>query len=145
MNPLFARMTIRKHATGLHSAELDCDHGLDNRTRVYYSRGHLSEASARRSGIRLANAIGRSVMAVAVAVAVMLPGARTGASSPPKAPVAPAWVRVDIDGHSWRCASVQDCAALMADLGCKAERQTPRGAPKLVCDSYRKQLLRHSA
>lgn len=61
-NPLCARVDVVRYRTGLWSAIVDCDHGLPERTRVYWSRGHLSRAQARRNGIALANAIGRAAI-----------------------------------------------------------------------------------
>ena len=59
-NPLCARVSLLRYSTGLWSACVDLDHGMQSRTRVYWSRGNLSRDMARRSGSDLAIALGRN-------------------------------------------------------------------------------------
>lgn len=141
-NPLFARLDTQRHATGLWSATVDCDHGLSERTRVRYSFGHLSEHGARQAGLALAAALGRSVIAASVALAMVAHVATESRASDR----AMARMTGD-DGTAWRCVGSADCSELARRMRCIPVIVSSDGTIAAICDpaGYRRALARHSA
>jgi hypothetical protein len=172
VNPLCAHVSTRKHATGLFSAAVTLDHGLPNQSRVFHRFGYLSEPEARRGGNAVACALGRSVIAAGLALAMVTAGAPesradsfaarfapvAGAAVPlpaglalaravplPPAPVAPL-ARIMTAGAVWQCGGPESCAALLRALRCVPLARDGRDVAA-DCDAagYRRALARHSA
>ncbi len=136
LNPLCARVTALRAATGLWSATVNPDHGLNESTRARFTFGHLTESDARRSASVICHAIGRVAVAATVAAVVSLGTLPSADAADHSA------VRILAHGVAWQCHGAADCGRLLQSLGCMPILSDGRA---VVAACHPPALARHSA